>query len=252
MENKIIVKNLHINYKTFGAGKPFLILHGWGSKSDRWEKLSELLAQQGLQVFVPDLPGFGKSQEPEKPWSLDTYVEWLNEFVEKVPELRNGFYLMGHSFGGAMAAKFTIKYNQKVAKLFLVSSACIRKRTAVKKAMYQISKAVKLFSFLPYYPEARKAFYKFVIRTSDYPYVSGVMKETYLKVISDDGSHKINFIKVPTTIIWGDKDDYTPIDQAKFIHSRISNSNLVIIPGAGHALQIKFPEMLAEKIIENV
>ncbi len=250
-EKKVLVKNIEINYKIFGEGKPFLILHGWRSSSDRWGKMCELLAENGIKVIIPDLPGFGQSQEPEKPWSLDNYVEFVYEFSNIVPELKKGFYLLGHSFGGSLAVKFTIKYNQKVEKLFLVSASCLRKITLKKKVLYKISKVVKLFSFLPYYDLFRKAFYKFIFRKSDYPYVEGIMKETYLKVISDDLSHKLSFIKVPTIIVWGDKDNLTPVENAYFINKKIENSKLVIIEGAGHNLN-KIPEVLSEKILENL
>ena len=251
-EKQVIVKNLTVNCKIIGSGKPILFLHGWGSNSDRWVKIAELLAEKNLMIIIPDLPGFGKSQIPESPWSLDNYVEWLLEFSNTVPELSKDFYLLGHSFGGALAAKFSIKYSQRVTRLFLVAAACVRKRTTLKKWLYNISKTVKIFSFFPYYDMVRKAFYRFVLRKSDYPYVSGIMKETYLKVISDDLSQKLNFIKVPVVIVWGDKDESTPIDQAYFINKKIPHSSLVVIPGAGHAVQLQFPELLAEKIIDNI
>lgn len=250
-EQQLIVKNLKINYKAFGQGKPLLILHGWPSKSDTWIKTAELLEQKGMCVIVPDLPGFGKSQEPSQPWTMDVYVEWILEFCNQVPELKNSFYLLGHSFGGALAAKFAIKYAQRVEKVLLVSAAIVRPKTTKKSLIGRAAKVAKLFSFVPQYENIRKAAYKFLLR-SDYPYVSGVMKETYLKVISDDLSHKVNFLKVPVSIIWGDQDQYTPIDQANFIHQKIHGSSLTVIPGEGHALQIKVPEILAEKITTSI
>ncbi len=251
-ENQVIIGDLKINYRIFGAGRPMLILHGWGSKSDRWQKVAEILAQENLQIIVPDLPGFGKSQAPQSVWSLDNYVQWVGDFSENIDDLKNGFILLGHSFGGAIAAKFAIQYNQKVEKLFLVSAACIREKTETKSILSKVAKPVKMLSFLPFYDLFRKTFYKFVLRRSDYPHVSGVMKETYVKVISEDLSQKLFFIKAPTTIIWGDKDNLTPIHQAYFINKKIENSNLVIIEGAVHGLQIKQPEVLAQKIVENL
>lgn len=249
---EVAIKELKINYKIFGGGKPFLVLHGWGSSSERWQKVAELIAEKGYLVIVPDLPGFGKSNEPPVAWSLDNYVEWLSEFTEKIPELQNGFYLAGHSFGGALVAKFSLKYNQKVEKLFLISAACVRKNTFVKKFFYRLSKIAKVFYFLPYYEEFRKAVYKFIIRKSDYLNQNGVMKETYIKGLLDDLSYKISFIKTPTVIIWGDKDDLTPLEQGEFISNKISSSKLVIIGGADHSLHIKIPEVLAEEIIKNL
>lgn len=258
-EQQIITGNLKINYRIFGMkpfdtaqGKTMLVLHGWKSNSERWQKTAELLAAANIQTIVPDLPGFGKSQEPLSAWSLDNYVDWLVEFCRQVPELKDSFYLGGHSFGGALAAKFAIKYPQKVQKVFLISAACVRQMKISKKLLWRASKVVKLFSFVPGYPTFRKGFYKYVLRKTDYLQVDGVMKQIYLKGISEDMSHKINFLKVPVVIIWGEKDSSTPLDQAKFINQKIYNSKLIVIPGANHSLQMEVPELLAQHITANL
>lgn len=251
-EQEVLIKDLKVNYKVIGEGKPFLILHGWSSNSDKWQKIGEFLAEKNCKVIIPDLPGFGKSQQPQNSWSLDNYVDWLLLFCEAVPELGDQFYLAGHSFGGAIASKFTIKYVQRVSKLFLISAACVRKNTAIKKVWYRLAKISKIFSFLPLYDKARKGFYKYIIKKSDYPYQSGVMKETYLKIILDDLSYRVRFIRVPTFIIWGDKDESTPIADAHWLNDRILRSKLTIIAGADHLLHVKIPEVLVEKIIENL
>ena len=252
IEEKVLIGGLKINYKVFGEGRPLLVLHGWSSSSDKWQKIGETLIGKNLKIIIPDLPGFGKSQTPQSAWSLDNYVQWVQEFSESVSDLKNGFLLLGHSFGGAIAAKFAIQYNQKVEKLFLVSAACVREKIETKSMLARGAKLVKLLSFIPGYELFRKDFYKFILKRSDYVYVSGVMKETYLKVISEDLSPKLFFIKTPTVIIWGDKDTYTPIEQAYFINKKVENSKLVMIEGAGHAIQINHPEILAEKILENL
>lgn len=248
IEKKIWIKNIETNYKTFGSGRPFLILHGWKSSSDKWQNIAESLGSKFL-VIAPDLPGFGKSQEPSAAWSIDDYVEWLKEFTEKVPELNQQFILLGHSFGGAVSAKFSMQYSQKLSKLFLVAASCIRKKTIRKKILYQISKS---FKFLPknVYEKLRKIFYRFITK-SDYLNQEGVMKETYLKVIAEDLSHELSFIKVSTVIIWGGKDTWTPIKQSRLIHKRINNSSLIIIPDADHFLNVKFSKTLSKKILEH-
>ncbi|MDO8486284.1 MAG: alpha/beta hydrolase [Candidatus Staskawiczbacteria bacterium] len=254
IEQKSLIKNLQINYKIFGDNLPidnktFLILHGWGSSSDRWQLIGQLFSENGFRVIIPDLPGFGKSEAPEKPWNFNNYVNFIEEFTESI-NLRN-FYLLGHSFGGSVAVKIAIDVPQKVNRLFLVACACIRKKTTFKKVLAKISKFIRIFSFLPYYFLARKAFYKFIIKKSDYVYTEGIMKETYLNVISEDLSHHLSFIKVPTVIIWGDKDEFTPIEDAYYINKKINNSELVIIPEAGHDLNKKIPEILVKKVLEK-
>lgn len=247
---EITINGIKTNYQTFGDGIPFLILHGWGSNSDRWVAVADQISQKGFKVIIPDLPGFGKSDILPVAWNMNNYIKWLEEFVK---ELNIGeFYLMGHSFGGALAVKLAINHAQEVKKLFLVSAASVRKKTAKKSAFKSISKIVKIFSFLPFYQLFRKAFYKFIIVRSDYPYVEGVMKETFTNVIFEDLSQFTGFIKTPTIIIWGDKDKSTPIDDAHFMNQKIKNSKLFIISGAGHILNRECPEVLAEKILENI
>lgn len=247
---EITINGVKTSYQTFGEGKPFLILHGWGSNSDRWAPIAERIAEGGFKVIIPDLPGFGKSDALLVPWNANKYTDWVEHFIK---ELNLGdFYVLGHSFGGALASKVAIKHVQEVKKLFLVSAACIRPKTTQKKFSKNIAKIVKLFSFIPYYGFFRKAVYKFIIRKSDYVYVEGVMKETYLNVVGEDLSFQLPFIKVPTVIIWGEKDNSTPLEDGKLINEKIKNSKIIIIPGAGHDLNRKQPELVAENVLNNI
>ena len=256
------IKGLKINYKTLGEGRPLLILHGWGSSSEKWQKIGELLAQKGVKVIIPDLPGFGKSEEPQKAWNLDQYCDFVEEFIKILnldkfypvrdsrgnkkaqnKDISNGVYLLGHSFGGSLAVKFSLQHPEKVAKLFLVSAACIRKKSLKNKLFKFIS---RFFKIKPLF--LRKFFY----RKSDYLSVKSVMKETYLKVIEEDLSDVLEKVKVPTMIIWGAKDKITPIKQAKLIKTKIRNSELKIIPNIGHSPHLEAPEKLGDRVSQEL
>lgn len=252
MEKEVLIKGLKINYKVFGSkGVPFLILHGWGSKSDRWIEAGELLSKKGLMVVVPDLPGFGKSEKLKESWNIDDYVEWVNDFSNVFPEFKEEFYLLGHSFGGAIALKFSIKHAQRVKKLFLFGAAAVRKKTLKKQTVNGLSKLAKVFSFLPFYGLLRKAIYKYVIRSYDYLKADDVMKKTFIRSTEDLSQH-LAFIKTPTVIIWGDKDTTTLIEDAHLIHKKIENSKLEVIEGGDHNLEKDMPEELVGKILNNL
>ena len=244
------INGVKTNYQVFGEGMPFLILHGWGSASDRWIKEAEIISEKSFKVIIPDLPGFGKSDKLERPWTINDYVKWFEEFT-KTLNIEN-FYLLGYSFGGALASKIAVKYPQRVQRLFLIAAAVIRKKTTQKNFFSKISKFIKLFYFLPYYSFFRKAVYKFIIRKSDYVYIEGIIKQTYLNIIAEDVSFNLPFIRVPTIIIWGDKDQSVPIEDAYLIKEKVKNSKLVVIPGADHKMHKQLPEILSEKIIENL
>ena len=246
LEKKALIKGLEISYKIEGAGRPFLILHGWGSKSERWEKIRKLLVKKGLKTIVPDLPGFGKSQKPPSAWDLNDYCDFVEDFV-KFLNLQK-FYLLGHSFGGAIAAKYGLKSPEKIELLFLVGASCVRKRTTKIKFFEKISGILKFFSFLPFYSLFRKGFYKFIIRKSDYLSTEGVMRDSYLKVIKEDLTDILPTLQLKTIIIWGDKDNVKPLKDAYLMNRKIKNSQLIIIPGGDHDLEQKMPEILFEKI----
>lgn len=249
-----IVNGVKTNYQVFGEkgakGYPLLILHGWGSKIERWAPIAEKLAESGVKVIVPDIPGFGDLEKLSNPWKMNDYLKWLEEFRTETG--LNDFYLAGHSFGGALAVKMAIKYPQNVQKLFLISAASVRKKTNKKSFIKSLAKIASKFSFLPMYGFIRKAFYKFIIRRSDYPYVEGTMKETFKNVINEDLAQFTGFIKMPTIIIWGDKDKSTPVEDAYFMNEKIKDTKLLIIKGAGHALNKECPETLVEKILSNI
>ncbi len=245
-ELRVLIKKLEINFRIIGEGTPLLILHGWGSKKERWEPVAELLAEKGIKVIIPDLPGFGNSEKPSETWGLDDYCEFVQEFIGFLNLEK--FYLLGHSFGGALAVKCALAFPEKIDKLFLVGAACFRRRALRKKLFYITAKVLKVFSFLPYYSCARKGFYKFIVRKSDYLYTEGVMKDIYLKIIKEDLSEVLPQVQVPTIIIWGEKDKIKRIKEARSIKEKIKNSKLEIIPKVGHNPHSETPEKLSEII----
>lgn len=246
IKEEAIIRNLKINYFIFGEGKPLLVLHGWGSRSERWQKVAEILSQKGFKVIVPDLPGFGESQKPDFIWGLDEYCSFVNEFAKSLN--LNQFYLVGHSFGGSLAVKYALKFPARVEKLFLVGAACIRRKSLKKSLLRFLS---KLFRFLRNNTLIKKAFYKFIVK-SDYLQTQGIMRDIYLKIIKQDLSSELEKISIPTIIIWGEKDNVMPLKFGKLINNKIKDSKLIIISGGYHDLEIKMPEELTNVILNGV
>ncbi len=228
--------------------KTLVILHGWQSSKEKWEKVKKEIEVSGIKVLVPDIPGFKQENELKRPWDLNDYANWFEGYIHS-QNLSEGFFLLGHSFGGALATKYILKNPSKINRLFLVAAACVRKKTLKRKILARLSKIIKRFSFLPLYPLFRKATYKFIIRNSDYPQTKGFLEDTYLNIINEDLSPVLNKIKIQTVLIWGDKDKATPLRDGLLIKSQITNSRIEIIKGADHKLNTKNSEKLAEIII---
>lgn len=225
-----------------------LILHGWGASSQSWVKVKGLLEAKGYKVVVPDLPGFGESNKLSQPWTIDDYVEWIKNFCETNNLLQ--IFLLGHSFGGSLAIKFSLAYPEKVKKLILVDSAGIRRKTIRKEITKKIANLLSKFSFLPFYSFVRRVSYK-IIR-SDYLSLDGVMKQTYLNVIGEDLSERVSGISVPSVLIWGENDRLTPLPNAYLIRDRVNGAKLEVIASIGHNPHSEAPDILAEKVLNFI
>ena len=249
-ERKISINGLEINYKIIGEGKPLLVLHGWGSGSEKWQEVGKIIAEKGFKIIIPNLPGFGKSQNLPNPWCINDYCGFLQSLVESLE--MDKFCLLGHSFGGAISSKYAVLHPQKIEKLFLVGASCLRKKTFRKIFLTKFAKFFNFLSFLPFYALLRKGFYKYIVQKSDYLNTQGVLRETFLNIINEDLSDKLLLVTVPTVIIWGDKDDIIPLKNGLEINKRIKGSKMVIIKGGDHHLEQRMPEILSQKILENL
>jgi pimeloyl-ACP methyl ester carboxylesterase len=250
-EKNIPISGLLINYKTFGQGQPLLVLHGWGKGSDTWVAVGGSLERNGYQVIIPDLPGFGKSEEPKSSWTVLDYLRFVEDFTTELK--MDKFDLIGHSFGGGLAAMFAAKNPQRVGKLVLCDSAVIRKerlslRQVIAKGM---SKTGKFILALPFaggiVPLAQRVVYK-IAGVHDYETASPVMKETFKNILKETLVGHAAKIKTPTLIVWGRNDKSTPAEDATSLNKIIPGSTVAFIEGAGHNSHWTHPQELARII----
>ncbi len=225
-----------------------LILHGWNGSAKSWENVQQLLEKKGIRVIIPDLPGFGENPPLSEPWSMDDYINWVKEYCEK--NNLSHFFLLGHSFGGSLAAGFSSRFPEEVKKLILVDAAIIRVKHAKREILAKIAKILKPFSFLPFYNLARRVFYKFI--ASDYPDLEGAMRETYLRVVKKDLSDCLSAITVPSLLIWGEKDKITTLRDAYLIKEKLARVKLEIISDIKHSPHLEAPEILVEKVLNFI
>jgi len=229
---QVVINDQLINYYTYGNGKQSVIfLHGWRSEAGVWNAMTTRLAEENkdLKIFALDMPGFGESPMPKKPFTVGDYADLTAGFITKL-ELEN-VILVGHSFGGRIAIKLTGTKPELVSKLVLVNSAGIKNQPD-NKTLIIARLAKPLFK-----PKAmqgiRKKVYKW-LGSEDYV-ATPELRETYLNIIGEDLTRYLRNINQPTLIIWGDEDkDDTPVEFAKIMNNGIANSKLTVLKDAGH------------------
>jgi pimeloyl-[acyl-carrier protein] methyl ester esterase len=94
---------------------PVVLLHGWGLNHQVWSQLQQALPAE-LNIFTPDLPGFGLSPCPAS-YDLNTVLEQL---AAQIPEQS---FVLGWSLGGLLAIALASRYPAKVKKLGLIASS---------------------------------------------------------------------------------------------------------------------------------
>src|SRR5690554_1909624 len=94
------INGLKINYIVEGQGKDVIVLHGWGANINTVLPIVNILKEK-FKVHALDLPGFGESQEPERPIGSFEYAEIVKGYIDKVKIIKPT--LIGHSFGGKIS-----------------------------------------------------------------------------------------------------------------------------------------------------
>ena len=105
-----------LHSKTFGEGKPLVILHGLFGMLDNWQGLAKEFAQF-FETHILDQRNHGKSFHSTK-HSYELMCEDLLYYLDE--NKINKIYLVGHSMGGKTAMLFACKYPERVEKLVVV------------------------------------------------------------------------------------------------------------------------------------
>jgi pimeloyl-ACP methyl ester carboxylesterase len=228
-------------YKT-GSGSPLLILHGWGSCSAVMMSLAEKLGKHRT-CYLADFPGFGNSPEPPAAWSVDDYAELIQRFTEEVIGSDKPADLLVHSYGARVAIKLLAGENAGMfGKVIFTGAAGLKPKR--KPAYYfrkYTAKIVKLpFLLLPERPREKglrwlrsTALWK-KLGSSDYQKLSGVMRETFVKSVTEYLDSQLAGISHEVLLIWGRNDNATPLDQGERLEKGINKAALVVIEDAGH------------------
>ena len=104
-----------------GAGKPLLLVHGFGASIGHWRKNIPILADGGYRVFAIDLLGFGGSAKPPLDYSMDLWQEMLRDFWEA--NIGEPTVFVGNSIGALLSLMMVADYPDIAAGAILINSA---------------------------------------------------------------------------------------------------------------------------------
>ena len=202
-----------------------VFLHGWGGGFSSFSFFAKALSDKFFTIVVD----FNSTLFKDEIISLDDVAD---ELADKLDLLNvNDITIIGHSFGGRVAAVYYGKNTKKVKKIVLIDSAGLRPRRSL---WYYIK--VKWFKF-----NVSLAKLGIISKTRlkefgspDYKKLTLNERQTFKNIVNRDLASQFAKIKCPTLIYWGTLDRETPLYMAKKLNKLITNSAVVKINGAGH------------------
>lgn len=232
----IEIQGIQTAQAVIGAGQPILMLHGWGANIKLLYPLAEQLVPLGYRVYMLDLPGFGQSDLPPHAWTVFDYVDFVLAYLE-FHQLEH-FFLFGHSFGGRLGLILGAKYGNRIIKMTLANSAGIVPRTPLLKNLrLQVYKFVRdsLYRIgAQSLADQLRDQYNARYGSADLKQVSGIMRDTFIKVVNEDLLPYAAQVQPSTILFWGDKDEETPLWYGQLFEKTMPDAGLIIHKGAGH------------------
>ncbi len=232
----ITVDGMNIAYFDRGEGPVVLLLHGWGAPAETYRLIIDHLSSY-CRVIAPDLPGFGKSEEPPAPWTSARFAEFVQAFAAALGIEES--VVIGHSNGGRIALHLLGEgCNFRIKKAVLMDAAGLKPHRGF--SYYYKVYTYKAARFIFSLPGIRSLFPNAVEKarqkrgSADYRNASPVMRQSMVLAVNQDLSRLLPLVKASTLLIWGEKDTATPLCDGQKMERLIPDAGLVTLAGAGH------------------
>lgn len=245
----IQVGSQRIAYRSAGSGPPLVLLHGAWSDSRVWSLQLEHLSD-AFTVIAWDAPGCGASSDPPADFSLADYADAVAGFIRALGLAPP--HLLGLSFGGGLAIEVYRRHPAIMVSLVLASAYAGwagslqpdvvegRLRRALLEADQPpedwVRGYIPGFFAGPVPPErvAEMTTIMLDVRAAGIkPMVSAFATADLRDALAD--------ITVPTLLLYGERDERSPLTIAHDLSARIPHAQLVVLPGVGHLTNLEAP-----------
>jgi pimeloyl-ACP methyl ester carboxylesterase len=230
-------------YDDCGSGFPLVLIHGHPFNRSMWRPQVEAF-QDNYRVVAPDLRGYGAS--PVIPGKT-----LLSDFAQDIAALLNTLLvprcvIAGLSLGGQIVLEFYRQFPERVAGLVLADTFATLDTPEVKQNRYKtaerlLREGMKAYSvevlpkmMAPANIAANPETANHVLEMMQHTSPQGAAAALTGRAERQDYTGLLATISVPTLIVVGSLDEFTPVPDAQFMHDRIPGSILQVIDGAGH------------------
>jgi len=267
---------LEISYIDEGKGERVLLfIHGLGSNLKAWQKNIKPLSKD-FRCIALDLPGYGQSSKNNYPYDMTFFAQAVRLLIESLA--LEEVILIGHSMGAQIATHIVLNNNDAIEKLILIAPAGFETFSVVDiewfQSIYQPSilkslteeRIIKNFelNFFNMPDDARFMIEDRLLMqaTEAYDLLCEMIPMCVKGMLDEPIFEQLSTIQTPTLIFYGEKDQLIPnpiihpklttLEVAQQGNQQIKNSQLVMIPRAGHFVQWECAAKINEKILQYI
>lgn len=228
------------------CGTPLLLVHGHPFDRSMWEpQLRHFGADR--RVIVPDLRGYGASGGAVPDWSA---------FADDLAALLDGLrvpraVVVGLSMGGQIALELWARNPSRVAGLLIADTTAAGESAESRTA--RITQAQRLLRegmdpyavetlYLMVAPEAPPAVAQHVLAMMRSADPAGAAAAQRARADRPDRRADLTDVAVPTVVVVGSEDGFTPVEDAQVIADGVPGAELVVVDGAAHMPNLERPD----------
>jgi haloalkane dehalogenase len=238
-----------------------LCVHGWPQSSYMWRHLLPELASAGHRTVALDLAGFGDSP-PDPPGAYERHVEAVERFRRQVGLDR--VVLVVHDTGGLIGLRWACDHPDAVGGLVITNTGFFPDHVWIEMAETMrtpiqgeaLVDSLSREAFGTILGEASTSFDERAL--DEYWKVFSTLEgrrgmlELYRSFDLDElkpYQPKLAALDVPSLVLWGQADEYLPVDYASRFATEIPGSKLVLLEGVRHFLFEDEPKRCAEEVL---
>lgn len=260
----------------YEGGRPeartVVLIHGIGEGGARdWEAVIPQLADD-YHLLALDLPGFGLSDQGNRHYHMDAYVEVLNGLIRR--RANGPVVLVGHSMGGAVALRFAGTYPDDVDAVMVASVPGLLNPSSYLEFLRGGHRFVegdppgRSLMWLP----AEGSVGAFTSRVTrrilrHVPSPGGILDSSSLRqwilrgdprqiaglsLAETDFSRTMVDIRAPVSVLWGTEDPIAPLRTAILLASLLEPRDLTMLTGVGHSVMSEAPDAYADWLLARL
>jgi pimeloyl-ACP methyl ester carboxylesterase len=240
----VSVNGITVGYDDEGAGEPLVLVHGHPFDRTMWRPQVERFGRAGRRVIAPDLRGYGESTVVPGKTTLETFARDIAALLDHLGI--DGAVLGGLSMGGQIVMEFHRLFPRRVRGLVLADTSPQAETEAGRRLRAETADRLLREGMAPYADEvlpkmvtpdnirALPAVARHVLGMMRGTSPEGAAAALRGRAERPDYVEMLAGVSVPTLVVVGRDDEFTPVGDARLMHERVPGAALVIVEGAGH------------------